>query len=47
MSTDKDLNEAQSQPSLLGAVSHSGLTEIEFIDRERLLELQRSTYLNR
>jgi hypothetical protein len=40
---EKDSNEEQNLPSLLGAVSHSGLTEIEFIDRERLLELQKST----
>lgn len=42
MNTEKSINEAEGN-AVLPLVSHCGLTEIEYTERERLLELQRST----
>ena len=39
----KNLNTEETANSDLGAVRRCGLTEIEYTERERLLELQRSS----
>lgn len=43
MSADKTPLENENQPSCLGAVMRCGLSEAEFTERERLLELQRNS----
>jgi hypothetical protein len=39
---NENLNKAETANSDLGAVMRCGLSEVEFTERERLLELQRS-----